>query len=222
MDIDETLVSVPQGINALSSSRMFKKVFGVDANEDMIDNIGHTEMAVIIDVLALVGVKITQIPSEAYSYWAHVLEEDLQAHPVRVMPGMLDFLQTLSNMSGIRLRLLTGNAPLKARIKLASGNLEKYFSSKDGSLDGVFGDIALKRETLFEIIKNESNKEDTFVIVDDSLLGAQISKKYSVPIISVATGRATEDTLRQYTDTVFPDLGDGRWKKAIAIIHSLK
>ena len=220
MDIDETLISVPPCINALSSGKMFQKIFGVNAHEDMINNIGQTEMAVIIEVLALVGISIKTVPIEAYLYWAKILEEDLRDNPVRVLPGIHELLDTLSQMPEVRLRLLTGNAPLKARTKLASGKIEKYFLKKDGSLDGVFGDTVLKREMLFDIVKKESAQDDTFVIVDDSLLGAQIGKKYSIPMILVATGRASQEKLKQYTDTVFPDLGENRWKEALSLIKN--
>lgn len=221
MDIDETLISVPPGINALSSGKMFQKIFGVNAHEDMINNIGQTEMAVIIEVLALVGISIKTVPAEAYSYWAKILEEDLRDNPVRVLPGMHEFLNALSQMPEVRLRLLTGNAPSKAQAKLASGKIEKYFLKKDGSLDGVFGNTVLKREMLFDIIQQESAQGDRFIIVDDSLLGAQIGKKYSVPMILVATGRASQEKLRQYTDTVFPDLGENRWKEALSLIKNV-
>ena len=43
IDIDETILSVPEGINARASSLMFKKVFNLDADESMIDNVGKTE-----------------------------------------------------------------------------------------------------------------------------------------------------------------------------------
>jgi len=221
MDIDETLISVPHGINALSSGKMFKKIFGVDAHEDMINNIGQTEMAVIIEVLTLVGVSIKTVPIEAHTYWARELEADLHDNPVRVLPGIHELLDALSQMPHVRLRLLTGNAPEKARIKLASGKIEKYFMKEDGSLDGVFGDTVLKREMLFDRVKKESPQGETFVIIDDSLLGAQIGKKYSVPTILVATGHATEKELREYTDTVFPDLGENRWKEALSYIETL-
>lgn len=221
MDIDETMVSVPPGINALSSKKMFKKVFRVDAHEEMINNVGKTEMSIIPEVLEKVGVKIEEVPNEAYSVWAQYLKEELLINPVRILPGIPEFLQALSAMPQIRLRLLTGNAPLRAMEKIASGGLDTFFLKSDKSLDGVFGNEAPKRNMLFDILKNKSKKDDKFVIIDDSLLGAEMGKKYSIPMILIATGKATEQELKKYTNNVFPDLGESRWKEAISFIKTL-
>ncbi|MFH0773254.1 MAG: HAD hydrolase-like protein [bacterium] len=221
MDIDETMVSVPPGVNVLSSKKMFKKVFNVDAHEDLINNIGKTEMSIIPEVLLKVGVIIEKVPTKAYFIWSQTLRKELLLNPVRVLPGISEFLQALTLLPKVKLKLLTGNAPLRAMEKLSSGNIEKYFLKPDGSLDGVFGNEATKREMLFDILKSRGNKDDKFVIVDDSLLGAEMGKKYSIPMILVATGKATEKELKTYSENVFPDLGENRWKKAILIIESL-
>lgn len=221
MDIDETMVSVPPGINTLSSKKMFKKVFHVNAHEEMINNVGKTEMSIISETLARVGLEIKGVPVEAYTVWAQALKKELLLQPVRVLPGVPEFLESLSVMSTVKLTLLTGNSPWRANEKLVSGHLEKYFLKPDGTLDGVFGNEAAKRETLFDILKNKAHKDDKFVIVDDSLLGAAMGKKYSIPMILVATGKATEKGLKKYSDNVFADLGGDRWKKAISFIETL-
>lgn len=221
MDIDETMVSVPPGINGLSSKKMFKKVFGVEADEDMINNIGKTERAIIPEVLKKVGIEINSVPPTAYTVWGQILKQELLHNPVRVLPGITEFLQTLAEMPKVSLKLLTGNSPLRAYEKLASGKLQKYFLKKDGMLEGVFGDEAPQRDMLFPILKNKVGKNDKFVIIDDSLLGAKLGEKYSLPLILIATGKATEKELKKYSDNVFADLGGDRWKKAISFIETL-
>lgn len=221
MDIDETMVSVPPGINALSSKKMFQKVFGVNAHEEMINNIGKTEMSIVLEVLEKVGIKLKEVSPDVYSVWAQCLKEELLLKPVKILPGIPEFLQALSAMPQVKLRLLTGNAPPRAMEKVVSGGFEKFFLTRDGSLDGVFGDEAPKRDMLFEIVKNKSNKNDKFVIVDDSLLGAEMGKKYSIPMILVATGHAIEKQLRGYSANVFPDLGEDRWAQAVSFIKTL-
>ena len=57
IDIDETILSVPEGINAKASAVMFKQVFGIDAHEELIDNVGKTEMGIIQEVLEKVKSK---------------------------------------------------------------------------------------------------------------------------------------------------------------------
>lgn len=221
MDIDETMVSVPPGINALSSKNMFKKVYGVEAHEEMVNNVGKTELSIVREVLAKVGVQIDSVTPDAYSVWADCLKEELLKKPVRVLPGIREFLDSVSVLPQVKLRLLTGNAPGRAFEKIASGGLEKYFLNADNTLDGVFGDEAPKRDMLFDILRSKSNKDDIFVVVDDSLLGAEMGKKYSLPMILIATGHVTEKQLRSYSDTVFPDLGDNSWNQAVSYIQSL-
>lgn len=124
VDIDETMLSVPEGINAKASSVMFKKVFGVDAHEELIDNVGKTEMGIIQEVLKKVGVRnnriteqepsVSLVPDEAYIVWAQATGQELKDHPVRVLPGIPELLTALSKNPNVKLGLLSGNSPQRA------------------------------------------------------------------------------------------------------------
>src|SRR3989344_5130740 len=228
VDIDETMLSVGEGINAKTSSVMFKKVFGVDGHEEMIDNVGKTEMGIIQEVLEKVGTNRTpeqessfaQIPEEAYQVWAQAMSEEFKNYPVRVLPGMVEFLTALSKNPNVRLGLLTGNSKDRAEAKLKSGNLDGFFRDPDtGQLNGVFGNMAPKRDQLFDIIKQQATSEDKFVIVDDSIIGARMAETHNIPIIMVATGRASEEQLRPFTTRVFSDFGQNRWQEAVSLIE---
>src|SRR3989344_541746 len=116
-DIDETLLSVPEGINAKASSVMFKEVFGVDAHEDMIENAGKTEMGIIKEVLEKVGIN-AEVPQEAYKIWAQATRQELQDHPVRILPGIPELLAALSKNLKVKLLILTGNSVWRAEEKL--------------------------------------------------------------------------------------------------------
>src|SRR3989344_6157369 len=230
VDIDETMLSVGEGINAKTSSVMFKKVFGVDGHEEMIDNVGKTEMGIIQEVLEKVAVKKTpeqeysfaQIPEEAYQVWAQAMSEEFKDHPVRVLPGMVEFLTALSQNPNVKLGLLTGNSPERAEAKLKSGNLDGFFRDPEtGQLNGVFGNMAPKRDQLFDIIKQQATSEDKFVIVDDSVIGGEMAQTHNIPIIMVATGRATEEQLKPFTSHVFPDFGGYRWQEAVSLVETI-
>lgn len=48
-----------------------------------------------------------------------------------------------------------------------------------------------------------------------------MAKEHNLPMIMVATGKATVGELRTFTKNVFPDLGKDRWQKAILFIETL-
>ena len=222
VDIDETMLSVPEGINAKTSSVMFKKVFSLNAHEEMIDNVGKTEMGIITEILEKLHSPVTEIPEEAYGMWAQAMSEEFKNRPVRVLPGIVEFLTALSKNPNVKLGLLTGNSPERAEAKLKSGNLDGFFiDSNTSQLNGVFGNMASKRDQLFDIIRQQATSEDKFVIVDDSIIGAKMAQTHNIPIIMVATGRATVEQLTSFTPYVFVDFGDNRWQEAVLLVESI-
>lgn len=231
VDIDETALHVPEGKNAKASSVMFKKVFGVDAHEEMVDNFGKTEMGIIQEVLKKVWSSqrtdeqepsIIGIPEEAYRIWAQATAKELREVPPQILPGISELLTSLSKNPKVKLELLSGNSIWRAEAKLKSVGLDEFFRDPaTRQLNGVFGNMAQRRDQLFDIIKKQADEGDRFVIVDDSLVGARMAVKHNVPIIMVATGRATEQELRAFTPHVFRDFGENRWQQAIALIERI-
>lgn len=230
VDIDETALHVPEGINAKTSSVMFKKVFGVDAHEEMIDNFGKTEMGIIQEVLEKVGSRgvteqessVVAVPEEAYRVWAQATVQELKDHPARILPGIPELLTALSKNPKIKLGLLSGNSEWRAEEKLKSVGLDVFFRNPDTKeLNGVFGNMAPRRDQLFDIIKKQATKEDRFVIVDDSLIGARMAQSHNIPMVMVATGRVKEEQLRSFTPHVFPDFGANRWQQAVSLIEAV-
>ena len=228
IDIDETILSVPEGINARASSLMFKKVFNLDADESMIDNVGKTEMGIIQEVLEKVGTvtsssehksQVLEIPKEAYKVWGNTTSKELKDHPARILPGIPELLTALSKNPSVKLGLLTGNSSYRAEAKLNSARLDTFFRDPETQiLIGVFGEMAMKREQLFDLVIQQTTSEDRFVILDDSMIGAKMAQTHNIPIIMVATGKATAEQLLQLTPFVFSDLGESRWKQAASLI----
>lgn len=231
VDIDETMLSVPEGINAKASSIMFKKVFGIDAHEELIDNVGKTEMGIIKEVLEKVGVRqrskegessFVEVPEEAYKVWAQATAQELKEHSPKVLPGIPDLLNALSKNPTIKLGLLSGNSSERAQAKLESVGLDGFFRDpKTGGLTGVFGEMAPRRAQLFDLIKQQATPEDHFIIVDDSLIGARMAKEHNIPVLMVATGKATVEQLHDFTPYVFSDFGNNRWQQAVNVIEKL-
>ena len=232
VDIDETLLSVPEGINAKASLLMFKRVFGVDAHEEMIDNSGKTEMGIIQEVLNKVEGKqriveqeppsIFEVPEKAYRVWAQATRQELKDHQARILPGIPELLTALSKNSKIKLGLLSGNSIWRAEEKLKSVGLDKFFRNPDTrQLNGVFGNTAPRRDQLFDILKQQATSEEKFVIIDDSIIGARMAKAHNIPAIMVATGKAKEEQLRFFTPNVFRDFGENRWQRVVSLIEAM-
>lgn len=231
IDIDETILSVPEGINAKASTVMFKKALGVDAHEEMIDNFGKTEMGIIQEVLRKVGSShrtteqepsVLEISEEAYKIWAQATAQELKDHPARILPGIPELLTALSRNPKIKLGLLSGNSVWRAEEKLKSVGLDVFFRDpKIQQLNGVFGNMAPRRDQLFDILKQQSTGEDRFVIIDDSLIGARMAQGHNIPMIMVATGKAKEEQLKLFTPHVFPDFGANRWQQAVSLIEAM-
>ena len=119
----------------------------------------------------------------------------------------------------MKLGLLTGNSSYRAEAKLNSARLDTFFRDPETQiLIGVFGEMAMKREQLFDLVIQQTTSEDRFVILDDSLIGAKMAQTHNIPIIMVATGKATAEQLLQLTPFVFSDLGESRWKQAASLI----
>lgn len=231
VDIDETMLSVPEGIDTKASATMFKKVFGVNAHEDLIDNVGKTEMGIIQEVLEKVGVSrkeaeqepsFMEVPDEAYRVWGQATAQELKENPPRVLPGIPELLAALSKNPNVKLGLLSGNSVERAEAKLKSVQLDTFFrDSETNQLVGVFGDMAPKRDQLFDIIKQQATPEDCFVIIDDSLIGAKMAQAHKIPVLMVATGKATEEQLKPFTSNVFPDFGENRWQQVVSLIETV-
>ncbi|MFZ6034741.1 MAG: HAD family hydrolase [Patescibacteria group bacterium] len=221
VDIDETMLSVPPGINAGTSNVMFKKVFGIDAHEEMIDNVGKTELGIIMEVLRKFGMETETVPSEAYEIWGKSMDAELKRHPVKILPGMEEFLKTLSGNKNVKLTLLTGNSPARSEAKLRSAGFDKYFRDPEtGKLFGVFGDETPVRGELINILSSRTKPGDSFVVVDDSLIGAKMSKDNDLTLIAMGTGKASAQDLQKYTPHYFENLGNGKWQKAVEIVVS--
>lgn len=222
-DIDETLLSCTESI-VYGSKVMFKKVFNIDANETLINNVGKTEKGIIEEVIRLVKHYpenyTVDVPNKAYQVYAEAVASFLKTNPPKVLPGIIELLENLALLDDVLLGLLTGNSRLRSEVKLKTAKLDKYFKDKNNLIRGAFGDISNKRSDLI-IEAKEKYGEGTYVIIDDSLIAAKMAKENNIPAILVATGHATQEELSKYSEFVFKDFGENRWKEVIEIINQI-
>ncbi len=231
VDIDDTILTAQEGSNARTSAVMFRRIYGVNAHEDMIENKGKTELGIIREVLDHVtprGItpehepRFFAVPKEAHEIWTQAAIQEFKERPPKVHPGIPELLSSLSQNPDIRLQLLSGNSTTRAEAKLVAASLDSFFRKPEtGTLMGVFGEMAPRRSQLFEILKNQLPSGDQVLIIDDSLIGAEMARDFSIPIVLVATGTATVDQLRKFSPHVYPDFGENRWKEVGSIISKM-
>jgi len=222
VDIDGTIMLVPREVDTDSSAVMFKKVFSVDGNEEMVNNSARPEKYIITEVLKKLGINLQFVQEEAYQAWADAEKEMLKTLPAKVLSGARELLTKLSQTPNINLLLLTGNSYFRAETKMQSVGLDIFFRDiLTGKLKGIFGHEGYTREELLLKYLDYKKPEDKTIILDDSKLGGEMAKKKNIPIILVATGKFSVEILSPFTEYIFEDLGNNRWKEALKIIINL-
>lgn len=128
-DIDGTLL-VTGGAGAVAWQRAFRESHGIEANIDEHTRAGMTdpEIAAIIfrEVIGREG-SVAEREEAIAAYLSHLQQAVDESEGYRVMPGIAELLSRLAE-SGMPLGIVTGNIEPAARIKLARGDLNRYFS----------------------------------------------------------------------------------------------
>jgi phosphoglycolate phosphatase-like HAD superfamily hydrolase len=127
-DIDGTLISTG-GAGAVAWQRAFEELFGVEANIDEHTRAGMTDPEITEIIFSeVIGRKGT--PEERAAVVAKYLEympaAVAESEGYEVKPGIAEILPRLAE-AGIAQGIVTGNVEAAARIKLARGNLDRYF-----------------------------------------------------------------------------------------------
>jgi phosphoglycolate phosphatase len=127
-DIDGTLL-VTGGAGAVAWQRAFRELHGVDANIDEHTQAGMTdpEIAEIVfrEVIGRDGTKAERAQAIA-AYLGHLADAVEQSDGFRVMPGIEELLPRMTEQ-GVLLGIVTGNIEAAAQIKLARGDLNRFF-----------------------------------------------------------------------------------------------
>jgi phosphoglycolate phosphatase len=128
-DIDGTLL-VTGGAGAVAWQRAFLEMHGIEANIDEHTHAGMTdpEIAAIVfrEVIGREGSAAERAEAIA-GYLSHLQRAVEESESYRVMPGIEDLLSRLSR-EGVLLGIVTGNIEAAAHIKLARGDLNRFFA----------------------------------------------------------------------------------------------
>jgi len=128
-DIDQTLLSTG-GAGAVAWQRAFEELYGVEANIEEHTRSGMTdpEITEIIfeEVIGRKGSEEEHATVVA-KYLEYMPDAVAESKGYEVKPGIAEILPRLAD-AGILQGLVTGNVEPAARIKLARGDLDKYFT----------------------------------------------------------------------------------------------
>jgi phosphoglycolate phosphatase len=172
-DIDGTLL-VTGGAGAVAWQRAFREMHGVDADIDEHTHAGMTdpEIAAIVfrEVIGREGSAAERAEAIA-GYLSHLQDAVDESEGYRVMPGIEELLPRLAG-SGVLLGLVTGNIEAAAHIKLARGDLTRFFA---------FGGYGSDSSDRTELTKKALER------------GGQVAGKALDPAATIAAGDTPRD-----------------------------
>ncbi|MBI2512965.1 MAG: HAD family hydrolase [Opitutae bacterium] len=209
-DIDGTLIRTNRaGIVALV--RAFAQLHGREPDMASIEVSGRTDRWIISRMLEHHGMEPTAHNIHAIlEGYLQLLQGEIVARPGRVLPGVLELLETLHHRADVVQALLTGNVERGARIKLEHYRAWHYFAfgafGDDSPLRNDLGPHALRRAK--ERHEIDFRPERTFVI-GDTPHDIECGKVIGARTIAVATGNFTVEQLAAHAPTaVFADFAD--------------
>jgi phosphoglycolate phosphatase-like HAD superfamily hydrolase len=198
-DIDGTLL-LTGGAGAVAWQRAFRELYEVDADIDEHTQAGVTdpEIAEIVfrDVIGRDGSEAER--AEAITaYLGHLADAVNESSGYQVMPGIKELLPQLTEQ-GVLLGLVTGNIDAAAQIKLARGDLNRFFAF------GGYGSDARDRTELTrkalerggEVAGKPLDPAAT-IAVGDTPRDVTAGHGAGIKVVGVATGHYTIEQLTE-------------------------
>ena len=209
-DIDGTLIDCGGQPRPLFGEAL-EEVYGARGDVHGYDFSGKTDPRIVVDLMRAAGIPEAVIHERLHDLrdaYLDRLERRLEPDHVRILPGVVELLTTLSERDDLVLALLTGNWERGAGIKLGSVGLRRFFAF------GSFGDGQTDRRDLPPVALARAAEhcgrafrpEETW-IVGDSLLDVDCARAHGIPCLAVATGRTEHAALTAAgAERVIPDL----------------
>lgn len=196
-DIDGTLL-VTGGAGAVAWQRAFRELHGIDANIDEHTHAGMTdpEIAEIVfrEVIGRDGSEAERAGAIA-AYLGHLADAVRESSGYRVMPGIEALLSRLAG-EGVLLGIVTGNIEAAAHIKLARGNLNRFFAFGGYGSDSR-DRTALTRKALERggIVSGTPLDPVATIAAGDTPRDVEAGHGAGIRVVGVATGRYTVEEL---------------------------
>lgn len=211
-DIDGTLL-VTGGAGAVAWQRAFQEMHGIEANIDEHTHAGMTdpEIAAIVfrEVIGREGSAAERAEAIA-GYLSHLQQAVEESEGYRVMPGIEELLPRLAG-EGILLGIVTGNIEAAAHIKLARGDLNRYFA-----FGGYGSDSSDRTELTKKAVKRGGEVAGkpldpaVTIGVGDTPRDVAACHGAGIQVVGVATGKYAIAELRDAgADWAIPDVTSG-------------
>ena len=126
-DIDGTLIhSAGAGVQALKSA--LNERFGITDDLNGIEIAGMTDSGIVLSILKKHNIPETSENVSAFlDSYVHFLSLELPRRKGKLLPGVLDLLETLKTRPHVVLALLTGNVSRGAQLKLEHYGVWHFF-----------------------------------------------------------------------------------------------
>jgi phosphoglycolate phosphatase len=211
-DIDGTLL-VTGGAGAVAWQRAFQEQWGVEANIEEHTQAGMTdpEIAAIIfrEVIGREGSDEERAAAIA-GYLAHLEDAVSESNGYRIMPGIEETLPRLASQ-GVLQGIVTGNIEAAAHIKLARGNLNRFFQ-----FGGYGSDSSDRTEVTKRALERGQGVLGTTleraeaIAVGDTPRDVAAGHGAGIRVVGVATGAYTIEQQRAAgADWPIPDVTSG-------------
>jgi phosphoglycolate phosphatase len=208
-DIDGTLLaSGGAGKAALESA--FCDEFSV-ALRHQVPYSGRTDRAIIRDLLRLHDIDYTvENRDRLFAGYLQRLPDRLVRNQGRVLPGMLELLQSLRQRDDIAIGLLTGNLRAGAKVKLGHFGIYDHFAF------GGFGDHHYDRDDVAREALQAAHAHtastipgDRVWVIGDTPLDVQCARAIGARVVAVATGVHSVEQLQATSpDLTLADFAD--------------
>jgi phosphoglycolate phosphatase-like HAD superfamily hydrolase len=198
-DVDGTLIYA-HGAGRLALTRALEDTYGTAGPADLFDSRGKTDPQIVLELMTAAGIPRAGVQARLgdcfQAYVRHLEALMTTGHPVDVMPGITQVVQTLSSRPDALVGLLTGNIEGGARAKLRPTGLLPYFRV------GAFGSDDADRRRLPGVAQERARvlaRCDIpfrhMVIIGDTPLDIDCARACGAVAVAVSTGQYRAEEL---------------------------
>lgn len=212
-DIDGTLLD-PQGEGLTYMKNALVEVFGTAGPIEKYDMAGMTDWQIITDLMRSAGIEEDTIESrrlDAFSVYARNLEEAVPSLTIRLLPGVSELIEQISDDQSFIMGLVTGNVRELVPHKLKSAGLDPAIFrfgayGSDHPDRNFLPDLALER---LEEMQGSPIQKELVLVIGDTPHDVTCARHAGLKVMCVTTGHFDREELEVCSpDYLLDDLGD--------------
>ncbi len=210
-DIDGTLVSGGPAKQAFHEALLqtFETAGAIEVHEFS----GKTDPQIARELLVGAGLPNEQVDAglpDLFDRYLAGLEAKLPESPMRILPGVIELVESLDADPGVALGLVTGNVARGARLKLAATGIGDRFRV------GGYGSDAEERNHLPGIALQRAEETwglrfdpEAVVVIGDTPRDIECGQAHGLRTLAVATGSYSAEQLAESgPDHLFEDFAE--------------